>query len=185
MGSHSSRPGLAAWLKQPTRAALGRDPWRETRLPDIRREAPIRSCSGWGLPCRGRCRRARCALAAPFHPCRTRLLGRGGLFSVALSLAPGPKPDGRRVLPATLFHGARTFLGIGPERIPGDDAAARPPGTRAPSTRAPVQQSLPRSRWISSSNSSAPIWPSISPVMRCGRQRRSNARIAAGRSEMS
>ncbi len=74
-GSHSSRPCLAAWLKQPTRAALGHllvanDPWRETRLPDIRREAPIRSCSGWGLPCRGRYRRARCAFTAPFHPCR-------------------------------------------------------------------------------------------------------------------
>ena len=69
-GSHSSRPDIAVWLKQPTRAALGRHPWRETRLPDIRREAPIRSCSRWGLPCRGRYRRARCAFTAPFHPCR-------------------------------------------------------------------------------------------------------------------
>jgi len=39
--SHSSRPGVAAWLKQPT---------RERRGP--RHRSPIWSCSGWGLPCR-------------------------------------------------------------------------------------------------------------------------------------
>ena len=57
-GSHSSRPYVAAWLKQPTRAELPRGPcgpdsWGETPQPDlaIKRAAPIRSCSGWGLPC--------------------------------------------------------------------------------------------------------------------------------------
>ena len=39
--SHSSRPGVTAWLKQPT---------RERRGP--RHRSPIWSCSGWGLPCR-------------------------------------------------------------------------------------------------------------------------------------
>ena len=29
-------------------------------------------CSRWGLPCRCRCRSARCALTAPFHPYRDR-----------------------------------------------------------------------------------------------------------------
>jgi hypothetical protein len=38
--SHSSRPGVAARLKQPT---------REQRGP--RQCSPIWSCSGWGLPC--------------------------------------------------------------------------------------------------------------------------------------
>jgi len=42
------------------------------RLPLARRPiaaVPIRSCSRWGLPCRLRCRKTRCALTAPFHPC--------------------------------------------------------------------------------------------------------------------
>jgi len=39
--SHSSRPGVAAWLQQPT---------REQRGPRYR--SPIWSCSEWGLPCR-------------------------------------------------------------------------------------------------------------------------------------
>ena len=98
---------------------------RACRIPGAM--APIRSCSGWGLPCRGRCRRARCALAAPFHPCRTGLLRRGGLFSVALSLAPGPKPESRRVLPATLVSWSPDF----PRHRLHDDAAARPPGKGA------------------------------------------------------
>jgi hypothetical protein len=32
--------------------------------------SPIWSCSGWGLPCRRVLPPARCALTAPFHPCR-------------------------------------------------------------------------------------------------------------------
>ncbi len=39
--SHSSRPGVATWLQQPT---------REQRGPRYR--SPIWSCSEWGLPCR-------------------------------------------------------------------------------------------------------------------------------------
>ena len=39
--SHSSRPCVAAWLKQPTRERCG-----------PHRCSPIRSCSRWGLPCR-------------------------------------------------------------------------------------------------------------------------------------
>jgi len=32
----------------------------------------------------------RCALTAPFHPCRRSVAGAGGLFSVALSLGSPP-----------------------------------------------------------------------------------------------
>ena len=70
---------------------------------------PIWSCSRWGLPCRQVLPPARCALTAPFHPCRPqhlpRRLGRtmptspvangcvlGGLLSVALSV--GSRPPG-------------------------------------------------------------------------------------------
>ena len=54
--------------------------------------------------------RSRCALTAPFHPCRPIRLaaesGVGGLLSVALSLrSPSPGVSRHRV-----FRGARTFL---------------------------------------------------------------------------
>jgi hypothetical protein len=70
---------------------------------------PIWSCSRWGLPCRRVLPPARCALTAPFHPCRPQRLPRrrdrknparsvtngcvlGGLLSVALSV--GSRPPG-------------------------------------------------------------------------------------------
>ena len=55
--SHSSRPGVAARLKQPT---------RERRGP---RHAPLFGLAPGGV-CHAtrRCPRARCALTAPFHP---------------------------------------------------------------------------------------------------------------------
>src|SRR6185503_21353476 len=56
--------------------------------------------------------RARCALTAPFHPCLP--LPAGGLFSVALSV--GSRPPGVTWHPA---HGARTFLQVLPQRLPG------------------------------------------------------------------
>lgn len=60
---------------------------------------------------------ARCALAAPFHPCLSSPKGAiGGLFSVALSLIQVSL--NRRVLPGTSFRGARTFLGrIAPDAV--------------------------------------------------------------------
>src|SRR5690606_23402083 len=69
---------------------------------------------------------ARCALAAPFHPCLCRFCPKtcaaiGGLLSVALSLNRGePRPGGR--YPPPSFHGARTFLGLlplNPEHVEG------------------------------------------------------------------
>ena len=60
------------------------------------RAVPIRSCSRWGLPCRLRCRRRgallphRFTLTAPSPQVASD--GRGGLFSVALSLGLRP-PD--------------------------------------------------------------------------------------------
>src|SRR5262245_32684813 len=52
--------------------------------------SPIWSCSGWGLPSRGVLPPARCALTAPFHPCRRRdpALGRSRLCGTFRGLAP-------------------------------------------------------------------------------------------------
>ena len=77
------------------------------------RRSPIRSCSGWGLPCRSVLPPARCALTAPFHPYLP--FPAGGLFSVALSV--GSRLPGVTWHPA---HGARTFLqGVYPQRLLG------------------------------------------------------------------
>ena len=55
---------------------------------------PIWPCSRWGLPCRRVLPPTRCALTAPFHPCRPAPEGTdlGGLLSVALSV--GSRPPG-------------------------------------------------------------------------------------------
>ena len=99
-GSHSSRPYLAAWLKQPTRKLNG------TGRPS----SPIWSCSAWGLPCQSG------------YPNRGALLPH--LFTLTpifiravYSLLHFPSRN-RRQLPArpltgTLPYGDRTFLSPG------------------------------------------------------------------------
>src|SRR5438270_663956 len=59
---HSSVTRVAAVIEQPTRK-LSNGNGRFHRFP-------IWSCSAGGLPCRRRSRGTRCALTAPFHPCR-------------------------------------------------------------------------------------------------------------------
>jgi hypothetical protein len=97
--SHSSGERVTAPLKRPTRKPCG---------PHVAACAacfPIWSCSRWGLPCRRVLPPARCALTAPFHPCRRSRERLGGVFSVALSVGSRP--------PGVTWHlalGARTFL---------------------------------------------------------------------------
>src|ERR1700730_12792559 len=64
---------------------------------------------------------ARCALTAPFHPCRA--LRNAARRSVLCGTVPGVAPAGR--YPAPHVHGARTFLsnlpfGVGPSGRPAD-----------------------------------------------------------------
>ena len=61
----------------------------------------IWSCSRWGLPCRGMLPSARCALTAPFHPCRALSARRyifcgtfRGLAPPRRYLAPCPQEPG-------------------------------------------------------------------------------------------
>ena len=108
MDDHSSGTPVARRLARPTRATA-----RKTRLPvnDFRRRClpppylvllPVGFAMPPSLP------RTRCALTAPFHPCRRPSCdgAAGGLLSVALSLgSPSPGVTRHRV-----FRGARTFL---------------------------------------------------------------------------
>ena len=93
--SHSSRPGVAAWLQQPT---------REQRGPRYR--SPIWSCSEWGLPCR--------TALAPYavRSCRTLSPLPDPLArpSAVCSLLHWPSAHAAQELPGTLPCGARTFL---------------------------------------------------------------------------
>ena len=86
-------------LGQPSPTASSNLPGSPLRraLRDRPAYSPIWSCSGRGLPCRGVLPPARCALTAPFHPCR-RSLRLGGMFSVALSM--GSRPPGVTWRPA-------------------------------------------------------------------------------------
>ena len=63
---------------------------RATRCSPKAAFSPIWSCSGWGLPRRGVLPPARCALTAPFHPCRRHrmALGRSRLCGTFRGLAP-------------------------------------------------------------------------------------------------
>jgi hypothetical protein len=93
--SHSSRPGVAAWLQRPT---------REQRGPRYR--SPIRSCSGWGLPCR--------TTLAPYAVRSYRTLSPLpdplARPSAVCSLLHWPSARAAQALPGTLPCGARTFL---------------------------------------------------------------------------
>jgi hypothetical protein len=110
--------------------------------------SPIWSCSGWGLPCRRVLPPARCALTAPFHPCRPTTRERSGL--AVYFLWHFPWAHAPQALPGTLPCGARTFLpptapaGTAGERLPGrlpKRSYYRPsepvPAARSPCNRSP------------------------------------------------
>ena len=113
--SHSSRPDVAIGLKQPTRERCG---------PHHR--SPIRSCSGWGLPCRSVARLAvrSCRTVSPLPDPLTGP-------SAVCSLLHFPSARAAQALPGTLPCGARTFLGV-----LANDATVRP--TPAPILSGPV-----------------------------------------------
>ncbi len=127
-GSHSSRPYVAAWLKQPTRAIDAKH-----ISQSLRTGAPPL----FGLAPGGVCR-ASLVTKAPVRSYRTLspLPHKwGGLLSVALSLdfAASNSSGGR--YPPPLFRGARTFLAV-----LANPAAARPPGEGRCRRRCPAPQ---------------------------------------------
>ena len=179
-GSHSSRRPVAR-CAQATNPGL----WGETPLPpscERRRETPIRSCSGWGLPCGCRCRNPGALLPHPFTlACDVRSRGDPSAVCSLWHFPSPPRPktcSGRgsgRALPATLVTWSPDF----PRslRCCGSLAAARPPGRS--------YLARPWSRSKSSWNRIARICPSISPSIFSGRQRRWNASTALRLSLMS
>jgi hypothetical protein len=107
---HSSATPVARRLKQPTRTAgsghRSRNfaPWR---VQASRRPYSVLLPVGFTVP--PALPPARCALTAPFHPCRgNHATRRGGLLFCGT--IPRLAPAGR--YPAPLVHGARTFLSV-------------------------------------------------------------------------
>ena len=112
---------LRAWAAIPL-GALSREPSRDApgaRAGNGPYAPPIRSCSGRGLPCQGRCRPRGGLLPHPFTLTPDRSPGRSALCGTFPRLAPGGR------YPPPCFHGARTFLQHAVTSIP---AAARPSG---------------------------------------------------------
>ena len=80
---------------------------------------PIWSCSGWGLPCRGVLPPARCALTAPFHPCRPPLLAERALRrSVFCGTFRGLAPPRRYLAPCPAEPGLSSTAAR-PQRLSG------------------------------------------------------------------
>jgi hypothetical protein len=69
-------------------------------------DSPIWSCSRWGLPCRRVLPPTRCALTAPFHPCRRSVRSAWAVYF----LLHFPWARAPQALPGTSARGARTFL---------------------------------------------------------------------------
>jgi hypothetical protein len=97
---HSSGTPVAGRLARPTRAAA-RKPARSARFRGICRPYLVLLPVGFAVP--SPLPAARCALAAPFHPCRPCSPmgehGLGGLLSVALSLGSPPPGVTRHRVP--------------------------------------------------------------------------------------
>src|SRR3981189_1640269 len=120
---HSSATPVARRLRQPTRTAGSGHRSRSPPSRGPRRPYSVLLPVGFAVP--PALPQARCALAAPFHPCRTPTRRMGARRSVFCGTFPRLAPAGR--YPAPHVHGARTFLssppfGIGssgrPSRVP-------------------------------------------------------------------
>ena len=150
MAIHLGRPSPGASRDRPGQP-VRKPTWK--RSCDRPRAAPTWSCSRRGLPCRPRCRGARCALTAPFHPCSPALrLGASGLLSVALSL--GSPPPGVTRLRASVEPGLSSAAHLRRRRRP-SGRLARPDYARA-RTRSSPSQDCP--------NASACTWPMTAAV---------------------
>ena len=86
VGNHSSGMHVAVHLKRPTRKRA-----RAARC-DLRRMLPYLALLQAGFAVPSPLPSTRCALTAPFHPCRRACARLGGLLSVALSV--GSRPPG-------------------------------------------------------------------------------------------
>ena len=109
--------------------------WAETSLAEVSgnlaadartfpREAPIRHCSGWGLPCR-----PGCPVRGGLLPHRFTLTLHAGRF-VFCGAFPGVTPAGR--YPAPFLHGVRTFLET---KVPRSSSPPREVGNKAKAVR--------------------------------------------------
>jgi hypothetical protein len=108
-GKRRSRPvsRVLSWTVIPLGAT---SPLRSSNLPGPDAGRAMRSL--FGLAPGGVCRAgplpdSRCALTAPFHPCRPAETVLGGIF-----LLHFPSARAAQALPGTVPCGARTFLGI-------------------------------------------------------------------------
>src|SRR5579864_4988334 len=101
-------------------ASRDRPGWRDGNVPGLAACHPYLVLLPVGFAMPPPLPAARCALTAPFHPCRPLASGLGGLLSVALSLGSPP--------PGVIRHRASVEPGLSSLRPHGRRAAIRPSG---------------------------------------------------------
>ncbi len=128
---HSSGTPVTRRLKQPTRTARSGHRSRNSLARASRRPYSVLLPVGFALP--PALPPPRCALTAPFHPCRGKRYA--PRRSVLCGTVPGFAPAG--CYPAPIVHGARTFLpgnlSVLPERPSGRLTGQAWGRSRAPS----------------------------------------------------
>ena len=165
---HSSGTRFAPRLARPTRAECGNAPAAVARgVRPYMVLLPVGFAVPLALPL------ARCALAAPFHPCRQGRSHAGGLFSVALSLKARPwaLPP-----PGVTRHRIPVEPGLSSPAVAGK--RGRPAAWRMAHTRATNPSASPPTR-----PTRQRVSPSAMPSVRCGAKWRWKAVItcASGR----
>ena len=162
----ADKPGSVRRLHAVAVIPLGAaSPLRSSNLPGDSAGRLIVSL--FGLAPGGVCRAgllpgSRCALTAPFHPCRPACAGLGGIF-----LLHFPSARAAQVLPGTVPCGARTFLGT-----VSDDATAwpTPPGWIVRPRRPDVAAATPCQRRRICASVALPVWRRRRVRMHAGRR---------------
>ncbi len=121
LNDHSSATRVAARLTRPTRAARRECPWRRSRAAG--RPYSVLLPVGFTLPPLSP--GARCALAAPFHPCPRPMVSHARRAVCFLWHCPWGRP--RRPLAGTVFPWSPDFP---PPRCRGAAAVVQPSGAR-------------------------------------------------------
>ena len=187
---HSSGTPVAERLVRPTRAAARRPARHPETFRDACRSYLVLLPVGFSLP--PPLPAARCALTAPFHPCRPPGIPETGRRCTFCGTFPGVAPAGR--YPAPHLRGARTFLSphAGGERpsgrlalrdlgIRGPYVKGRPPTDQVPissaSSRSVSSPPRARRRFLAATSMSAKCSPPIGPQGR-GQRRAAPAQFS-------
>ena len=179
MDDHSSGTSVAGRLARPTRTAAAETPPGRTGPEGPAGRPPLCGLAPGGVCLPPPLPAARCALTAPFHPCRRPRLHERAPAVCSLWHFPWGRP--RRALPGTVFPWSPDFPPPGPEGSrSGHPAVWRLLARRLRASRQPSRWSSPASRAAVSASG----WPSISAGRKWRWKAWSAAVVAASRAPL-